>query len=106
MRVSLLHHLNLVFDLAEKTIRVTEMVSILSGDEVVRREPGKRRQCALLSYFWDVPTINELQSLREEFYFADSSITQLDVSFFFVRIEELVLDAHFHVPQLIHGRVV
>src|SRR5262245_64783592 len=106
VRVRLLDDLNLVLYLPEKAIRVAELCAIPRRNKLVLRKLRQRSQRIGLAYARFIASIDQLHGLGEKFYLANAAVAKLEVSFLAVGGQEFIFDAHLHVPQLIHGRII
>ena len=70
------------------------------------RKRGQSRKRARTSDLGFVTAVDQLERLSEKFNFANTAVAELEVAFFVVAGEQLVLDAQLHMAQFIDCGVV
>ncbi len=70
-----LNHLNFMLYLAQKAIRVAQLVFVLSGNKLVLRKLCQCAQGARLADAGFIAAVDQLQRLGKEFYLADSAVS-------------------------------
>ena len=104
MRLQIVDHLELVFNIPEKHIGRGEIIPVFGCDQLPADESIQRTKRAPIKERRDPLTCYDLNSLHEEFDFPDAAGTELHIAPLVAPVGHLRIDHILHAAHVAHNR--
>src|SRR5690349_16831565 len=101
MGLTIVFHLQPVFHVTKKSVRISKGTGIFPLEPFVLNQLVQARDCLRTLQKWLAASVEQLRHLSYEFNFSDPSASEFDVPFEFPFLDHFILDAPLHRGDLL-----
>src|SRR5262245_45215523 len=100
MRLSIVDHLQLVFDIAQEKVGAVERFELRLGNQLLLSKRLESTNSVAAENVRRIRAVADLQGLNNEFDLSNPPRTELDVSPCLSAIKHLTVHPGFHIPNI------